>query len=166
MRTLIIYKSKYGSTKQYAQWIHDEIESDIVSVNDKKKLNFDEYDNIIFASYFYVYLVAIAPFIIRNWKKIKDKRIVLITTSGTPPDDAVMEGRYKLSFPKRIANSMTYFPLDGRIDRGKIKIFDKFSLMMGVVIERDPAIKKRMRVGFDGVRKENIIPVIESINRE
>jgi len=36
-KVLIIYFSKYGTTKQYAEWIAADLNSDIHSINNSKK---------------------------------------------------------------------------------------------------------------------------------
>ena len=38
MKTAILYRSFWGTTKQYAEWLHEEIESDIFKHNKVKKL--------------------------------------------------------------------------------------------------------------------------------
>ena len=46
--TIIVYESKYGSTKKYAEWLSEELSCDLV---EKKKTNIDEllnYDTIIY----------------------------------------------------------------------------------------------------------------------
>ena len=47
-RTVVIYKSKHGSTKQYAEWIGEELDCPVISTDDFSKKDFDSYDNIIF----------------------------------------------------------------------------------------------------------------------
>ncbi len=37
IKILIDYESKYGSTKQYAEWIHQEIKDDLVNIENGDK---------------------------------------------------------------------------------------------------------------------------------
>lgn len=45
--TLVIYKSIYGSTKKYAEWIRDELKADFIGIDDVNPDDLYEYDNII-----------------------------------------------------------------------------------------------------------------------
>ena len=44
MKTLVIYKSKYGSTKQYAEWIAEELDCEAVDAKSVKPLDLEKYD--------------------------------------------------------------------------------------------------------------------------
>ena len=48
MNTVVIYKSTYGSTKEYASWIGEALKGDVYSVDEAKKLDFKKYDVIIY----------------------------------------------------------------------------------------------------------------------
>ena len=47
IKILIAYQSKYGSTKQYAEWIQQDTEGDLVSIENGDKPDLTRYDIII-----------------------------------------------------------------------------------------------------------------------
>lgn len=47
-KILVLYKSKYGATKKYADMLKDELSCDILAVNDYRKAVLDEYDWVHF----------------------------------------------------------------------------------------------------------------------
>ena len=47
-KTVVIYKSKHGSTKKYAEWIGEELECPVFSADDFSKKELEDYENIIF----------------------------------------------------------------------------------------------------------------------
>ena len=47
MKTLIIYSSQTGFTKKYATWLSEELQADCIPLKDAKKINLDDYKNII-----------------------------------------------------------------------------------------------------------------------
>ncbi len=53
MKTLILYKSKYGATKKYVDMLKDELDCDIQKTDDFKKAEAEQYDCIIFAGGIY-----------------------------------------------------------------------------------------------------------------
>ncbi len=50
---LIIYKSKYGATKKYAEWLAQEIEYDIIDISKAKIQQVSQYDNIVICGAIY-----------------------------------------------------------------------------------------------------------------
>jgi spore coat polysaccharide biosynthesis predicted glycosyltransferase SpsG len=51
IKVLIVYQSKYGSTKQYAEWIHQEIKGDLVNIEQGDKPDLAKYDIMIIGGY-------------------------------------------------------------------------------------------------------------------
>ena len=55
MKAIVIYSSKRGSTKQYAEWIAEELagncECELVSFGDSKGINLYEYDLIVYGGW-------------------------------------------------------------------------------------------------------------------
>ena len=47
-RTVVIYKSKYGATQKYAQWIGEELCCPVFGIDDFSKARLADYDNIIY----------------------------------------------------------------------------------------------------------------------
>ena len=48
MKGIVVYKSKYGATKKYAQWLCEETGFDMCEVSEAKVENLEEYEVIIF----------------------------------------------------------------------------------------------------------------------
>lgn len=55
MKSIVIYSSKRGSTKQYAEWIHEDLskvcDCEIFSYADSKNINLYEYDLIVYGGW-------------------------------------------------------------------------------------------------------------------
>jgi len=162
-RVLIVYQSKYGSTKQYAQWINKDIPSDLVDAEKGDKPEFAGYDVVVFGSYIRTGRIVIAPFIVDNWGNVKGKKVILFTTSGTPPGHPNIRKLYESSLPEEIRKDIRYFPLRGRIVSKNLSFCDKFLVAVGRMMERDESLKKVMAEDFDEVKLENIIPVVEYV---
>jgi menaquinone-dependent protoporphyrinogen IX oxidase len=161
IKVLIVYQSKYGSTKQYAEWIHQEIKGDLVNIENGDKPDLAKYDIIIIGGYVRTGNIAIAPFIKDHWGAMKEKEVILFTASGTPPQHPRIQNIYKKDLPEEIRDKIKYFPLHGRISRKDLTAFDKFLIPLGKIMEQDESLKKEMGKNFDGVRRENLIPLTE-----
>ncbi len=86
MNTIVVYKSKYGSTKAYAEWIANELSCDICDASDIKVDGLKNYDTIIYGGGLYAEIIAGVTLITKNIDKLSDKKIVVFTTGLTPSD--------------------------------------------------------------------------------
>jgi len=160
-KILVAYQSKYGSTKQYAEWIHQDIKGDLVDIENEGIPSLANYDIIVMGGYIRAGNIVIAPFIKDHWGILKGKQVVLFTTSGTPPHHSKIRIIYEKSFPEEIRKEIKYFPLPGRISSKDLTFFDKLLMAIGKMLERDEALKKDMGKDFDGVKRENLLPIVE-----
>ncbi len=101
MSKIVVYKSKYGSTKQYAEWISKELLCPIV---DAKKVKIEDlcgYDTIIYGGGLYAEVINGVSLITKNLDKLEGKKIVIFTTGITPLeyrdyyDKLVLEKNFK-----------------------------------------------------------------------
>ena len=86
MNAIVLYKSKYGSTKSYAEWIAEEL---ACPVKESKGVKVDDllaYDTIIYGGGLYAENIAGASLITKNIEKLKDKKLIIFTTGITPLD--------------------------------------------------------------------------------
>ena len=105
--------------------------------------------------------IVIAPFIKDHWGDMKGKKVILFTTSSTPPRHPRIKSIYEKSLPEEIRKEITYFPLPGRISGKDLTLWDKFLIAVGKIVEQDETLKKDMGKDFDGVRRENLSPLLE-----
>lgn len=159
------YESRHGSTKQYAQWIQEDIKCDLINLTAEKHPPLAAYDIIVIGGYLRAGKNVIAPFIRDHWSVLRDKKVILFTTSGTPPHHANILRIHEKSFPEDIRRRLKYFPLPGRISMQSLSFFDKALIAIGKMVERDESLKKDMGRDFDGVRRENLLPLLESISK-
>ena len=161
INALIAYQSKYGSTKQYAEWIQQDTGGDLVNIEIGDKPDLARYDILIIGGSVRIGNIVIAPFIKDHWNVLKGKEVILFTTSGTPPQHPKIQSIYEKSLPEEIRKEIKYFPLHGRISRKDLTFFDKFLIIVGKIMEQDEILKKDMGKDFDGVQRENLLPLLE-----
>lgn len=108
MNTIVIYKTKYGATKKYAEWIAEELNCEAV---DAKKITVDDimkYDTIIYGGGLYAEIINGVHVLTKNMDKLKDKRIAVYTTGITPIDcrdyydKMVIEKNFKEGVPENV----------------------------------------------------------------
>src|SRR5574344_1018481 len=90
MKNLIIYYSKAGHTKRYAEFLKTRISGDIVSVEKINKKLLLQYDNIFFGSSIRRNNILKIKKFLKYYKKIKDKNLFIfvngLTTINNDPE--------------------------------------------------------------------------------
>ncbi|MBQ2615161.1 MAG: flavodoxin [Clostridia bacterium] len=86
MKTIVVYKSKYGATKEYAQWIGKELDC---QVTDAKLVSVEDlltYDTIIYGGGLYAEVIDGVRLITKNFDRLKEKNLIVFSTGITPLD--------------------------------------------------------------------------------
>ncbi|MBE7016011.1 MAG: flavodoxin, partial [Ruminococcaceae bacterium] len=108
MKAIVIYKSKYGSTKSYAEWIGEELSCKVANASEVKSEDLSQYDTIIYGGGLYAEVIAGVSLITKNLEKLKGKKLIVFTTGLTPPeyreyyDDLVVKKNFKGDVPQGV----------------------------------------------------------------
>lgn len=162
-RVLIVYQSTYGSTKQYADWIHREIPSRMVDIETCRVPDFGNHDVIVFGSPVRMGRIVLAPFIVDSWPKLKGKTVFLFTVSGMPPEHPGLRKLYEANLPGNLRNDIRYFPLRGRMLRSALSARDRAFVSVGRMMQGDETLKNLMGEDFDAVKRERLIPLLDQL---
>lgn len=84
MSTIVIYKSKYGSTKTYAEWIAEELSCKAVDAKNIKIDDLMQYDTIIYGGGLYAEIISGVSLITKNIEKLQSKKLIVYSTGITP----------------------------------------------------------------------------------
>ena len=108
MNAIVVYKTKYGSTKQYAEWIAEELECEAVDAKSVSADDLTSYDTIIYGGGLYAEVINGVSLITKNIGKLKDKKIIVYTTGITPSnvrayyDGEVLEKNFRHGVPENV----------------------------------------------------------------
>lgn len=135
MKTVVVYRTKYGSTKQYAEWISEELGCEAVEYKDVKISDLEKYDTIIYGGGLYAEIINGVTLLTRNMERLANKKIIVFTTGITPTDvreyydGLVVKKNFKAGLPEnvRIFNFMGKMVLDelSSVHRASIKTLKK-----------------------------------------
>ena len=84
MNTIVIYKTKYGATKTYAEWIAEELGCEAVDAKTIKVEDLLKYDTIIYGGGLYAEVINGVSLITKNIEQLEGKKIVIYSTAITP----------------------------------------------------------------------------------
>lgn len=115
MRTAIVYRSFLGSTKQYAEWLHESIESsDLFKSSKIGDRELAEYDLLIICSGTYVGWISLRGYLKKKWPVLQGKKVILLVVGMTPPEDDQSTAAY-MKIPENIRQEIQYFKVPGTI---------------------------------------------------
>ena len=164
MKGLVIYKGKYGATKQYAMWIGQELQLPVASAD---RFHIDElpkYDFFILGSSVYIGKLEIKDWLKKNFNVLQNKKIFFFQVAGSPVEQIEKRQSYnKASLPPSILKKAQFYYLPGRMIMRNLSGWDRFMLKMGAKLAKDPVEKKAMLTDFDHVKKEKVIPIMEGV---
>ena len=123
-RGIILYQSKYGSTKKYAEWLVEETGYDCVEAKNAKVADLKNYDVIIFGGGVYASGIAGLQFLKKNIGQLADKKIAVFAVGASPYDEkAIMQIR-DMHFKDALHN-IPLFYCRGAWDEEKMKFADR-----------------------------------------
>src|SRR3989344_207432 len=123
-RVLIAYASRYGSTKQYANWLGESLGADVFPVEDIDPKQLENYDTVIVGGWVRIGKIMCADFVLHNWAVLKDKKVCIFSVSATKPTEDIIQEFYEKNFPGEIREKVTFFPLWGRFT--ELNFIDSF----------------------------------------
>jgi len=164
MKGLVIYKGKYGATKQYAMWIGQELQLPVASADRFPVDELSRYDYFILGSSVYIGKLEIRKWLKKNFNILLSKKIFFFQVAASPVGQIEKRESYnKASLSSDILKRIKVYYLPGRMIMRNLSAWDRFMLKMGARLTKDPVEKKKMLTDFNDVKKENIMPLVKSV---
>ena len=156
MKTIVVYNSKTGFTKRYADWIAEALNCGAQSYKDFADIDIGAYDMIIFGGFIRVGKIA-------GLKKVKARfddhsigKLVVFATGATP---AVAEDAVKTiwagNFTDAELQSIPHFYMPGGLDYGKMGFSDRTVMKMVSKMLSGQKEKTDNEAGFEQALNES-----------
>jgi len=171
--TVVIYKSKYGSTKRYAEWISQELNCELLENSKIKPELLNKYDTVIYGGGIYAGNILGVSLIIKNFDILKNKKLAIFTVGfGNPAETTTIDNIYEninKVFTPEIKSKITFFHLRGAMDFTKLSFFHKLIMSMlkkmlkknADTDEQNKSLIEACEKGADFVDKQTIKPIVE-----
>lgn len=100
MKTAIVYKTKWGATKQYCEWLREKYpDFELYNMDEINIDNLNEYERIVFASRVDKGDVSAREFLEDNWQSLEDKQLYLILVGLNDNTDKEVKETYEKLLP-------------------------------------------------------------------
>lgn len=166
MNGIIIYSTQYGATKEYADWMAEDLKLKSVSIKDFKLKDLNNYDFVIMGSSIIAYKLTIMKWLNKNLEKMRDKKLFLFTVSGANPNDKSKISTFiDNSLSKDVQEKIKFFSLHGRMIFKKLPFVIQLLMRMVAKTQKDPKIRREFLKDYDYVKRENIKPIVDEISK-
>lgn len=177
-KSIVIYTSKRGSTRQYAEWIAEELGCKATALSDAKDINLYDYDCIVYGGW--IRGSGIVDFD-KFSKRLDDELMERLIVYGVGMADETAENYaqvwgYSIGKidPKNEKRVLLYI-LGGRYNPDGVRGFDGFlmKIMRRVLLSgstkesksRANFMRERIDKGVDMVRRENIESLVKDAKK-
>lgn len=128
MKTIVVYKSKYGYTKKYAQWLAESLDCGI-----KENASLADvmgYDTIIYGGGIYAGRINGAKLITKNLEKLSGKKLALFAVGSNVGRSEELEAFWKQALEENVRLNVPHFYLRGGFDYGRLGSVDRLMMNM------------------------------------
>lgn len=123
---VVVYKSKYGTTKRYAEWIAQELDAVLLEASTVKPSQLASFDTVIFGGGLYAGGIAGVELVAKNPCKL----LVVFTVGLADPDTADYSAILEKNFTPELLSRTKIFHLRGGIDYKKLGLVHKGMMAM------------------------------------
>ena len=162
MKAAIIYSGKYGSTRQYAEWLREETGIPVYGSLEEIP-GLPDLDFLILGSSIIVGAPTLKKWLFRNWGTLCDKPALLFTVSGTAPGHPDLISWLNTHLSPEMLVHFKYVPLRGRLDVRALPWWVRTMLKLAARMSNDPDAARRMTEGFDYMDRDSLKPILEWI---
>lgn len=124
-RIAVIYQSKYGSTKRYAQWISEAVKGDLREGSKVKLTELLKYDIIVFGGSLHAGGIRGIKLINNNFTQLRQKKIIVFGVGASPIREEAINHVLAHNFTREIQETIHFFLLRGAFNYQKLSLGDK-----------------------------------------
>ena len=169
IKILVAYTSKYGSTRQYAQWIAEALNADLFAAKTVEPKVLSQYDVVIYGGGLYAGGIAGVKLVTQN----PCKNRIVFTVGLADPNSTDYSAIINKNFTPELLEKTKFFHLRGGIDYNKLSPVHKVMMaMMKSMTEKKPESERdtedkeflktyNSKVTFED--KKTINPVIDYV---
>lgn len=167
MKGLILYFTTYGTTKQYAEWIAEEIDAEICNYKEATDAALQDAGFLIIGSFVMAHKLIISRWLAKKENLLRNKKLFFYSVSAAKPDDRELEHIFEVSLPESLLKDAHTYRFGGKLRYDDLSRFHKMMIQIGTMIEKDPQIKADMKEGMkiaqDNINRDHTKPLINDV---
>lgn len=163
LRGAVIFKSRYGATRQYSTWLGDRLNL-LVFDPDSRAIPLDRLDYLLIGTSVYFGKMLIKRWLARHREELKGKAIFLFVVCATPSSEREKQRAIiRKNVPPGLAPEERIFFLPGRLTVDKLSWRHKMILRMAGRMEKDPVRKAAISHDTDAVEPAHLAGILQEV---
>jgi menaquinone-dependent protoporphyrinogen IX oxidase len=163
MKGIIIYRGKYGATRQYAEWLSSALGLAVLPAGLETKEQIASASHIIIGSSIYIGKLQMREWLKKNQLLLTDKKVYLFIVAGTPPNEKEkLEGYFKANVPPGMLGKIKHYFLPGKLEFKKLSWIDKLLLKTGAMLAKQSG-ETISTTDYNEVKRENITALTDEL---
>lgn len=136
---IILYRSKYGATKKYVDWLCAATDFDVQETAKADILQVSQYETVILCGGIYASGIAGLSFLKKNYERLKSKRIACFCVGASPYDETAFEAIKKHNMKGDLENIPVFYGR-GTWDQESMGFTDRTlcKMLQKAVAKKDP----------------------------
>jgi flavodoxin len=126
----VIYKTKYGSAKQYAEWIAEETGGDLFEIDHLDPEMLSSYETIVFGGSLYVVGILGLKSLMKQYDQLKGKHLIVFSVGASPEVPEARKDVLQHNFQEEMRGKISFYMLRGAFDYNKLSLGDKALMTM------------------------------------
>lgn len=106
---IIIYQSKYGATKKYANWLMEITGFDCIETPKARLEMVIQYESIVLCGGVYASSIAGLSFLKKNFRNLKGKKIAVFCVGASPYDEKALNDIKKLHLKDELSDIPLFY---------------------------------------------------------
>ncbi|SHJ91260.1 Protoporphyrinogen IX oxidase, menaquinone-dependent (flavodoxin domain) [Geosporobacter subterraneus DSM 17957] len=127
-KVIVLYKSKYGSTKRYAEWIAKEAGADLLEASKVKVEDLYRYDTVVFGGSLHAVGIKGVKLITDHFDKLMDKKLIVFAVGCSPGREEAIKHVEANNFTEEMRNKINFFYLRGAFNYKQLGFIDRFMM--------------------------------------
>ena len=171
-KVAVVYKTKYGSAEQYANWIREELDADLYEIGEANTRVLLEYDSIIYCGGIYESAVyGFSAFTKKHYESINHKNVVLVGVGASSDIKKSIEGMQRYNLNEEMYWKIKSFYIRGRLDYSIMSKFYRFKMFMLKKVIESKKLQDEDSLGIlatygkkaNFVEKESVEPIVHYV---
>lgn len=163
MNGVVVYKSRYGTTQQYAEWVRDELRIPMIDPERLDDRVLSVCDFLLIGTPVYMGKMLIRDWLGQNEQRLRGTRLFLFIVCTYFSDVEKQRVMIKDNIPDGLLASCEVCFLPGRLIIDNLTSSDAMLLDLAAPPKPDEAEKETAMQAGDPVQEGNIIPLLETV---
>ncbi len=130
MKTVVIFKSKTGFARKYAEWIAAALGADLFEASKIAPERLAAYDTVIYGGGLYAVGINGVKLITGNLDQLDGKKVVVFATGASSASDKAISDVVAKNFTPEQQRRIRFFYLRGGFNYHQLRFFDKLLMTL------------------------------------